>query len=111
MDKSDFIEVKKAFAQEEIPGMQGAAIKDYLTIEINPLTDNIIRYDHLFYQGRDFTIDMKSNKLRISLELGRDIVLDQNLRDDQALLYYTVDGNQHTLLISTIERKEAIHLP
>lgn len=107
------IKVKEAYIQQEIPGQEGVAIKEYLDITLEDFAKEKVTLNSVVFRTKEYNISSNKNHYRFDLSTGKQLKTDPRVKLNgyMATLHYTQNGKTHTKTIDKVVEKEPIYMP
>jgi hypothetical protein len=113
LQQGNSIQLKKAYVQKIVPGMEGMKIKDYLFLELE--TYNIKEYfiDSIYFLNKVYHNKRYALKYKIDLSQGNGIQNPQYTSNNKniATIFYHQNNNPFYLNITGIFRKKTLYMP
>lgn len=103
--------VKSAFIQTEIPGQPNSKAQNYLHIFINEGANKDVSYVSVLFDGQMHAMTGLKGHFKINRRQGKTIKKNYNLKSNEAIIFYTIDGKNYEYSFGNIESKETIFLP
>jgi hypothetical protein len=108
MDKN--LVLKEAFTQKEIPGQQGGTTFDYLKINFENAVAQSVNMDSIVFRGVTTPFNVSSNRMRLRLNANH--AKNQNANgNEEAILYFSKEGQAFKKIIKNINPKSPLYLP
>ena len=103
--------LKDAYTQKEIPGQPDAIIRDYLKFDFDLKADQNIQINEVLFRNKSYPINSNRKNLKIDLSRGAIAKKKETLKDNEAMIFYSMDGKSHVLTVRNIVAKPPVYLP
>lgn len=107
----DYLIISDAFMQKEVPGQSDATTKDYLKIKLDIKKPAETKVTEIIFRNKSYEINSNISRLKLNLAKGKATNNKKSLKDDQAIIYYTVANKEYVVTVKNIVTKPPVFLP
>lgn len=107
----DYLKIKDAFTQIEIPGQSDAPKRDYLKLSLDIKNPETTKVTEVIFRNRTYVVNSSRKDLRLAIGSGDIAKKKETLADNEAMIIYKVGDKNFVLTVRNIVAKPPIYLP